>query len=106
MTAPHTPNLAQDAIAERLQAVIDAHGGTARWQAVERIEVRLSSGGLAFASKFQAAALKGLTATVWPHAPRVELGGFGQPGGRGVWTPDAVQLLNAAGTVVASTPQP
>ena len=25
MTAPHTPNLAQDAIAERLQAVIDAH---------------------------------------------------------------------------------
>ena len=60
MTAPHTPNLAQDAIAERLQAVIDAHGGTARWQAVERIEVRLSSGGLAFASKFQAAALKGL----------------------------------------------
>ena len=106
MTAPHTPNLAQDAVAERLQAVIDAHGGTARWQAVERIEVRLSSGGLAFASKFQAAALKGLTATVWPHAPRVELGGFGQPGGRGVWTPDAVQLLNAAGTVVAQRSQP
>jgi len=95
-----------DAIAERLQVVIDAHGGAARWQAVARIEARLSSGGLAFISKFQASALKGLTATVWPHAPRVELGGFGQPGGRGLWTPDEVQLLDAAGTVVAQRSQP
>ena len=95
-----------DAIAERLQAVFDAHGGTVRWQAVERIEARLSSGGLAFISKFQASALKGLRATVWPHEPRVELGGFGQPGGRGLWTPDEVQLVDAAGTVVARRSQP
>jgi hypothetical protein len=61
---------------------------------------------LAFISKFQASALKGLRATVWPHEPRVELGSFGQPGGRGLWTPDEVQLVDAAGTVVARRSQP
>ena len=44
--------------------VVEAHGGLGRWRAARAVRLRLSSGGLAFASKGQRRALRDLTATV------------------------------------------
>jgi len=43
-----------------LTQVCDAHGGLARWRAVETIDFALSSSGLAFSSHGQGSALVGL----------------------------------------------
>lgn len=99
--APDAMNTPTDPTAARwLETVLDAHGGAARWAAVERLDFRLSSGGLAFASKFQGSALKGLAVALWPHAMRVELRDFSAPGWCGVWTPERVWLQDTAGRTV------
>ena len=82
---------------ELLRQVLQAHGGLERWQQVRSIQARLSSGGFAFAFKFQPHALRGLQISVEPHTPRVVLANFMRPGWRGIWTPDRVQLLDEQG---------
>ena len=53
--------------------VIQAHGGLERWRRAESVTLRLSSGGLAFASKGQRTALHQLTATVATSGQNVHL---------------------------------
>jgi hypothetical protein len=55
--------------------VIDAHGGLTRWRSSAAIRWRLSSGGLAFATKGQRHALADVMATVATTAQTVELEG-------------------------------
>lgn len=53
--------------------VIEAHGGFDRWRQASAVRLRLSSGGLAFATKGQGAALHDLTATVSTRGQAVTL---------------------------------
>ena len=55
--------------------VIDAHGGLTRWRSSAALRWRLSSGGLAFATKGQRHALSDVTATVATTAQTTELEG-------------------------------
>lgn len=89
-----------------LDHVLAAHGGLARWRAVEVLDFALSSSGLAFSSHGQGAALVGLNVRLWPHRRRVELHHYGGPGGLGVWTPDHVALYGADGRLLAERPHP
>lgn len=56
-----------------LDRVIVAHGGLGRWQDTAAIEMELSAGGIAFASKGQRNALRAVHATVSTHGQTVEL---------------------------------
>lgn len=91
---------------ELVDALIEGHGGRARWRAVDSIEAALSSGGLAFALKWQPFALRWLQAVVRPHAREVTLYGYGRPEWRGIWTPDEVRLVDAGGDTVARRTSP
>ena len=88
-----------------LEDVLDAHGGLARWEATESLSLRLSSGGLALASKGQPHTLGDVTATVSTTGQSVGLDGAGWrrrfddhiPPAQGVtWTLDAVAAFAAA----------
>jgi hypothetical protein len=61
--------------AATMAAEVAAAHGAARWAAAEAVEVRLSSGGLAFAAKGQSHALRDLTARVATRSQSVELTG-------------------------------
>lgn len=89
-----------------LTQVCDAHGGLARWRAVEAIDFALSSSGLAFSSHGQGSALVGLNVRLWPHQRRVELHHYGEPGGLGVWTPEHVAHYAADGRLLAERQHP
>jgi len=60
-----------------LEHAIDAHGGLARWQEIQSIDVSLRCGGIAMALKGQPSVLRQFTATVDPRRPHVELHGIG-----------------------------
>lgn len=53
--------------------VIEAHGGLDRWRQTAAVRLRVSSGGLAFATKGQRSALHDLTATVSTRGQAVTL---------------------------------
>jgi hypothetical protein len=88
------------------EQVIEAHGGRARWQALESIEACFSSGGLAFTLHMQPFALQGLRVSMQPHARRVVLHDFCHPGWSGVWTPDRVEILDRDGKPVSMREHP
>lgn len=101
------PSQIADSPAQRLlDEVMAAHGGLALWRRVQGIEASLSSGGLAFALHGQASALKELKISVSPHARRVELRDYTQPGWLGIWTPTRVELRDAGGRLVAARDAP
>jgi hypothetical protein len=84
-----------------LAEVIDAHGGMDRWNAYERVEASIVSGGGFFP-------LKGLIQdpdprqmTVWLHEQRSSVLPYGAPGQRTMFTPDRIAIEKADGTVVA-----
>lgn len=56
-----------------IDRVVEAHGGLGAWGRADAVRLKLSSGGLAFASKGQRTALRELTATVWTTGQRVEV---------------------------------
>jgi len=56
-----------------MDEVIEAHGGLNRWRQASAVRLRVSSGGLAFASKGQRTALHDLTATVSTRGQAVTL---------------------------------
>lgn len=84
-----------------IDRVVAAHGGPDAWRRVERIDLALDCGGLAFASHGQGSALRHLRASVHPHQPRVELAGYGGPGRSGLWVPDRVVIRDETGNAVA-----
>jgi hypothetical protein len=76
--------------AELLEPVLAAHGGLAIWRAVGRIDARFSSGGLAFALRWQAGKLLNHSISVFPHEMRVVIYDYPKPGDCGEWQIDAV----------------
>jgi hypothetical protein len=81
---------------ESVDEVMEAHGGRDRWKKLEVIEASLSSGGFAFASRFQSFAPRDLNISVNPHTQRVLLKHFCGEGCSGIWTPTHVQIKDGS----------
>lgn len=80
---------------ELAEQAIAAHGGAELWGGAKEIGIRISSGGLAFASKLQGRAVRGAEARVSTSAQHVVIAPYPRAGERGV--------LEADGTVRIET---
>jgi hypothetical protein len=92
-------------VAGLLERAIAAHGGADLFARVERFDVHLRTGGLAYSMpmhtppgeyRFEVAA----------HEPRNTIVDWPAPGLRGVFTPNQVRIEDADGTVVSSRNDP
>jgi hypothetical protein len=72
------------AATELIEHAIAAHGGRELWEGASEISARVSSGGLAFASKLQGAAVRDVEARVSTRGQRVTFTPYPQRGRRGV----------------------
>jgi hypothetical protein len=72
MTPPRQDRMTVGDLVER---IVGAHGGLERWRGVTSVDLRLSSGGLAFAAKGQPRALHDVVASVATAGQSVELRG-------------------------------
>jgi hypothetical protein len=86
---------------ELVQQAIAAHGGFDLWESASEISVRVSSGGLAFATKLQGSAVRDVDARVSTRDQHVILSPYPQPGQRGVLEQDGtVRIETDAGDAV------
>lgn len=85
-----------------LDRAIAAQGGRDRWAALDAVRLRVTSGGLAFASKGQSRAVRGAVATVETRGQRVTIAPFAQVGQVGAMDGAEVRLEDAQGRVVGS----
>jgi hypothetical protein len=69
---------------EVLQRAIEAHGGRSVWEEAREICVRVSSGGLAFSSKLQGSAVRGVEARIATSGQHVTFDPYPRAGMRGV----------------------
>lgn len=89
-----------------LTAVLEAHGGVARWRSVSEIRARLGSGGVALATKWKPRAFRAYEATITTAEPRVVIAPYPGPGRRGVFEAAAVSIESEAGAVLARRENP
>jgi hypothetical protein len=73
---------------ELLAGTIAAHGGWGLWESAGAVTVEVSSGGLAFASKLQGHAVRGVQARISTRGQQVEIAPYPGPGERGVLRED------------------
>ena len=71
-----------------IEQAVAAHGGADLWESAGEVSVRLSSGGLAFASKLQGHAVRDVEARVSTRGQRVVFAPYPRPGLRGVLDDD------------------
>jgi hypothetical protein len=71
-----------------VEQAIAAHGGLDLWESAEEVRVRISSGGLAFASKLQGHAVRDVEARISTRGQHVILTPYPGPGRRGVLDQD------------------
>lgn len=88
-----------------LEGVIQAHGGLERWQNAEELTIGLSSGGFAFASKFQWRKLRN-PARVSTALQRVVFPSYPGSGRRGVFDRGAVRIETDDGRLLAQRLDP
>jgi hypothetical protein len=87
---------------ELLEQAIAAHGGRELWESASAISVRVSSGGLAFASKLQGAAVRDVEARVSTRGQHVTFAPYPEQGRRGVLEQDgSVRIERDEGEVLA-----
>jgi hypothetical protein len=87
---------------ELIAKTIAAHGGHELWQRAEAIGLRLSSGGLAFTTKLQGSAVRGVQAQISTDVQRVLFTPYPARGQRGVLEPDgSVRIETETGDLVA-----
>jgi hypothetical protein len=73
---------------ELVEQAIAAHGGAGLWQSADEVVARVSSGGLAFATKLQGRAVRDVQAHVSTREQHVVMTPYPKPGQRGVLLPD------------------
>src|SRR5204862_4421880 len=92
---------------EVLERAIAAHGGAALWERAGEIRVRVSSGGVAFASKLQGSAVRDVEARIATTGQHVSFSPYPRAGMRGVLERGgAVRIETDAGAVLAQREQP
>jgi hypothetical protein len=83
-----------------LEAVMDAHGGMKRWEAVSEIGAAVRSSGLLMRSKLKHNAFSEYGITAWRGEPRAVLDPYPKQGMRGVFVGDVVRIESRQGEVV------
>jgi len=89
-----------------LEQVITAHGGLQRWQSAGELAVQHTSGGLAFAAKFQGRTLPKELARVSTALQRTVITPYPRPGRRGVFERGAVRIETEGGRLRAQRLDP
>ena len=89
-----------------LTAVIDAHGGMARWREREKVEATIVSGGGFFPLKGVIQDSEPRRMTVWLHEERSSVLPYGAPDQRTMFTPDRIAIEKLDGTLVAERRDP
>jgi hypothetical protein len=84
-----------------LHDVLDAHGGTARWEQLATVQATLASGGLLFDLKNQTTDHPVLQVAVALHRVWASVRPFGGPELRSVFTADRTAIERSDGTVLA-----
>lgn len=83
-----------------LEHVLRAHGGIERWRSVRELTIHHSSGGIAFAAKFQGRTLAPKVAQISTGVQRSVFIPY-PPGGRGVFDRGAVRIETVRGDKIA-----
>ena len=92
---------------ELAQRTIAAHGGLALWQGASEVRVKVSSGGVAFASKLQGSAVRDVQARVSTSAQHVIFEPYPRAGQRGVLEQDgSVRIETDAGELLEGRENP
>jgi hypothetical protein len=92
---------------ELIEQVIAAHGGRELWNGAREVRVRVSAGGLAFASKLQGSAVRDVQASVATDVQRVSFSPYRRAGQRGVLEPDgSVRIESEDGQTLARRERP
>lgn len=89
-----------------LARILDAHGGSARWNAFKKIEASIVSGGGFFPLKGTPQDSKPRQMTVWLHEERSTVAPYGARDQRTAFTPDRIAIEKLDGTIVAERYQP
>src|SRR2546430_16669010 len=87
-------------MSDLLEAVLDAHGGLARWNALESVSARLIQGGALWSLKGQAGVLDDVVVTASLHEERASHRSFGAADRRSSFTPERVAIERDDGTVL------
>jgi len=91
---------------ELLERAIEAHGGSARFEAAEEITARLHCRGWAFVMRFQPGALSSFTGTISTREPRTVIAPYPGPGRRGILDHNAVRIESDEGEVLEERTHP
>jgi len=91
-------------MATLLEQVIDAYGGMELWRSVNSLAVRVSFGGLAFASRFKGAR-HDQRLEISTGEPQVVFEEYPRPDQRGIFTPDRV-WIETGGEIIAERTSP
>ena len=89
-----------------LTAVIDAHGGMARWREREKVEATIVSGGGFFPLKGVIQDSEPRRMAVWLHEQRSSVLPYGAPDQRTMFTPDRIAIEKLDGALVAERRDP
>jgi len=89
-----------------LEAVLEAHGGLERWNALSGVSARLTQGGALWALKGQPGVLDDVVVTVSLHEERASHRPFGAPDRHSAFTPERVAIETDDGTVVEALDRP
>ena len=89
-----------------LAKILDAHGGLNRWNAYERVDATIVSGGGFFPLKGVLQDATPRRMTVWLHEERASVVPYGAPDQRTLFTPDRIAIEKLDGTVVAERKAP
>src|SRR6266571_7474781 len=91
----------EERAAELIELAIAAHGGHELWDGAREISARVSSGGLAFASKLQGSAVRDVEARVSTRGQHVIFTPYPRAGRRGVLEQDgSVRIENDSGELL------
>jgi len=91
---------------ELLARILDAHGGMDRWNAYNKVEATIVSGGGLFALKGAPQDSTPRRMTVWLHEERSSVVPYGAPDQRTMFTPDRIAIEKLNGTLVAERRAP
>jgi hypothetical protein len=94
------------AVNDLLSKVLDAHGGLARWNSLDRVEATIVTDGTLWGMKGLRQHHGPRQVIVWPHHQRSKLGPSSDSDLHSDFTPDRIAILNCDGDVIAERSNP
>jgi hypothetical protein len=94
------------AATDLLEQVIEAHGGSERFDSSDEVSARLHCKGWAFVMRFQRGSLADFRGTASTREPRVVIEPYPEPGRRGILEQSSVRIESDGGEVLAERSDP